>query len=76
MLARGVRLSIGEWGAITAIVLAALPDETPAAREARPVGPRVADGLFVCGDWCTTASINGALVSGRMAAESVLAGGG
>jgi predicted NAD/FAD-dependent oxidoreductase len=36
----------------------------------------VADGLLVCGDWCTTASINGALASGRRAAETVLAGGG
>ena len=50
-----------------------LPDETPAARRSRPAGPRVADGLFVAGDWCTSASINGALVSGRVAAEAVLA---
>ncbi len=50
-----------------------LPDETPAARRSRPAGPRVADGLFVAGDWCTSASINGALVSGRLAAEAVLA---
>jgi protoporphyrinogen oxidase len=49
-----------------------LPDETPAARRLRPAGPRVADGLFVAGDWCTSASINGALVSGRIAAEAVL----
>lgn len=51
-----------------------LPDESPAARALRPTSPRVADGLFVCGDWCTSASINGALVSGRLAAEAVLAG--
>ena len=49
-----------------------LPDETPAARRLRPAGPRVADGLFVAGDWCTSSSINGALVSGRIAAEAVL----
>lgn len=53
----------------------ALPDETPAARATRPASPRVGDGLFVCGDWCATASINGALASGRMAAEAVLAEG-
>ena len=52
-----------------------LPDETPAARRLRPAGPRVADGLFVAGDWCTSASINGAFVSGRIAAEAVLAEG-
>ena len=50
-----------------------LPDETPAARRLRPAGPRVADGLLVAGDWCTSGSINGALVSGRLAAEAVLA---
>ena len=50
-----------------------LPDETPAARRLRPASPRVADGLFVAGDWCTSASINGALASGRIAAEAVLA---
>ena len=50
-----------------------LPDETPAARRLRPASPRVADGLLVAGDWCTSASINGALVSGRIAAEAVLA---
>jgi len=50
-----------------------LPDETLAARRLRPAGARVADGLFVAGDWCTSASINGALASGRIAAEAILA---
>lgn len=52
-----------------------LPDESPAARAQRPKSPRVAEGLSVCGDWCTTSSINGALASGRLAAEAVLGGG-
>jgi phytoene dehydrogenase-like protein len=51
----------------------ALPDESPAARRLRPTGPALADGLFLCGDHCTTASINGALASGRGCAEAVLA---
>jgi predicted NAD/FAD-dependent oxidoreductase len=34
---------------------------------------RLASGLFVCGDHRDTASIQGALVSGRRAAEAVLA---
>ncbi|MFM8702796.1 MAG: FAD-dependent oxidoreductase, partial [Planctomycetia bacterium] len=51
----------------------ALPDESPAARRGRPAGAAVAPGLFVCGDHCTTASINGALASGRACAEAVLA---
>jgi phytoene dehydrogenase-like protein len=51
----------------------ALPDESPAARRLRPAGFALADGLFLCGDHCTTASINGALASGRGCAEAVLA---
>jgi phytoene dehydrogenase-like protein len=50
----------------------ALPDETPAARRLRPTEPRLAGGLFLCGDHCGTASINGALASGRRAAEAVI----
>lgn len=50
----------------------ALPDESPAARRQRPRSPRLAAGLFLCGDHCSSASINGALASGRRAAEAVL----
>ena len=50
----------------------ALPDESPAALAGRPVSPRLAPGLFLCGDHCGTASINGALSSGRRCAEAVL----
>jgi len=32
----------------------------------------VESGLYVCGDWCDTPSIQGALVSGRRAARAVL----
>jgi predicted NAD/FAD-dependent oxidoreductase len=49
-----------------------LPEETLAARRLRPASARVADGLFVAGDWCTSSSINGALASGRLAAEAIL----
>lgn len=48
-----------------------LPDESPAARRLRPVSPRLAEGLVVCGDHVASASINGALASGRRAAEAV-----
>jgi protoporphyrinogen oxidase len=51
----------------------ALPDESPAARRVRLSGPRLADRLWACGDHCTSASINGALASGRRTAEAVLA---
>jgi phytoene dehydrogenase-like protein len=49
----------------------ALPDESPAARRSRAIASQVAPGLFICGDHCTTASINGALASGRACAEAV-----
>ena len=65
--------AVASWRHLETVhVPRALPDETPVARATLPAGPRVGDGLFVCGDWCTTASINGALASGRMAAEAVL----
>ena len=51
----------------------ALPDESPAARRLRPATPQLCPGLFVCGDATSSASINGALVSGRRAAAAVLA---
>ena len=58
----------------TVSVPRALPDESPAARRLRPRSPRLAAGLFLCGDHCGSASINGALASGRRAAAAVLDG--
>jgi phytoene dehydrogenase-like protein len=51
----------------------AQPQQFPGALEPpqRPV--RVRPGVYVCGDHRDTASINGAMVSGRRAAEAVLA---
>jgi phytoene dehydrogenase-like protein len=51
----------------------AQPKQFPGALEPpqRPV--RIRPGLFVCGDHRDNASINGAMVSGRRAAEAVLA---
>lgn len=64
-----------DWRHLTTIdVPQALPDERPQARAHRPHGS-LGDGLFLCGDHLTTASINGALRSGRLAAEAVLAAG-
>jgi phytoene dehydrogenase-like protein len=59
---------------VTMEVPRALPDESPSARRLRPGGPRLAPGLMVCGDHCSTASINGALASGRRCAEAILRG--
>ncbi|RLN33136.1 protoporphyrinogen oxidase [Panicum miliaceum] len=48
----------------------AQPDQTPPTTPARR-DPRVGDGLYVCGDhWCS-ATFDGALVSGRRAAEAL-----
>jgi phytoene dehydrogenase-like protein len=58
----------------TVSVAQALPDESPAARRMRPASSRLAAGLYLCGDHCSSASINGALASGRRAAEAVLDG--
>jgi phytoene dehydrogenase-like protein len=51
----------------------AQPDQTPPALEPAERPVELADGLFVCGDHRDTASLHGALVSGRRAAEAVRA---
>ncbi len=64
---------VAAWRHLATLHVArALPDESPAARALRPAGPRLAPGLFLCGDHCASGSINGALVSGRRCAEAVL----
>lgn len=49
----------------------ALPDLPSIEPPERPL--RLADGLYVAGDWRRNGSINGALVAGRHAAEAVAA---
>ncbi len=49
----------------------ALPAQPPAALEPAERPVRVRDGLFVCGDHRDTASIQGAMSSGRRAAAAV-----
>jgi phytoene dehydrogenase-like protein len=66
----------GEWRHLRTVrVPRALPDESPAGRRLRPAAPRLAPGLFICGDHCAAASINGALTSGRLCAEAILQSG-
>lgn len=48
----------------------AQPNQTPPTNFERPV--TLGDGLFVCGDHRDAATFNGALVSGRRAAEAVI----
>ena len=60
------------WRLVTAhVVAAALPAQPPPLRHRQPVA--LGDGLFVAGDHRDTASIQGAAVSGRRAADAVLA---
>ena len=52
----------------------ALPEQPPSDSREKSNGFRVYDGIYVCGDHCTSASIEGALVSGRSVAEHIIAG--
>ena len=64
--------STASWELVTThVVAAALPAQPPPLEHRQPVA--LGDGLFVAGDHRDTASIQGALVSGRRAAEAVLA---
>ncbi|CAM6000372.1 unnamed protein product [Sphagnum balticum] len=50
----------------------AQPDQSPPALSEVERAVRLRQGLYVCGDHRDTASINGAIASGRRAAEAVL----
>ena len=51
----------------------ALPVQSPPTLQPVAKSAQVRTGVFVCGDHCDTGSINGAMASGRRAAESVTA---
>jgi phytoene dehydrogenase-like protein len=80
-LDRAVRLHIGKWfgpavdswkmlGAYT--LARALPQQRHAEWEQAPVRVGGTGGVYMCGDYRETASIQGALASGRRAAEAVI----
>lgn len=50
----------------------ALPEGRQLRLGEGPLAAVLAPGLYRCGDWCEDASINGALISGRRAAEAIL----
>ena len=59
------------WDLVASYAIAdALPSMRPPLRIHPPV--RVVDGVIVAGDFCQTASIQGAMVSGRRAANAAL----
>ena len=52
----------------------ALPEQLPATgRDENVQGYLERQGIYVCGDHCVTASIEGAVVSGKRVAESIIA---
>ena len=64
-------VSTARWDVVTRHdIERALPEQSAPLRVRRPVA--LGDGLFVAGDHRDTASIQGALVSGRRAARAVL----
>jgi glycine/D-amino acid oxidase-like deaminating enzyme len=67
--------STGRWEHLRSYAIPdALPAMLPPFELRRPV--RTGAGIFVCGDHRDTSSIQGAMVSGRRAAEAVLASAG
>jgi predicted NAD/FAD-dependent oxidoreductase len=50
----------------------ALPTQIPPALSPVVKPAKRSDGIFVCGDYLNTASIEGAMLSGRLAAEQII----
>jgi len=65
--------SVGDWRLLRVCrVRHALPDQTPPHYQTIEKSVRARQRVFVCGDRFDTASINGAIRSGRRTAEAVL----
>jgi hypothetical protein len=63
---------VAGWRLLRAYRIAhAQPDQTPPALEPVERSVELSGGLFVCGDHRDTASLHGALLSGRRAADAV-----
>jgi protoporphyrinogen oxidase len=81
-LEQAVRAQLGAWFGAPAVgawrllrtdrITHAQPEQSPAALEPAERPVRMAAGLFVCGDHRDQASLQGALASGRRAANAVL----
>jgi phytoene dehydrogenase-like protein len=80
LLLKDVRAQLVEWFGVAAndwqhlrtdSIPHALPEQTPDSGGVRHDDSLVEPGLYVCGDYRETGSINGALLSGRRAAETV-----
>ncbi|KAJ6850190.1 uncharacterized protein M6B38_266290 [Iris pallida] len=63
---------VGSWRHLRTYRIAfAQPDQTPPT-DLVGKDPRVGDGVYVCGDYRSSATFDGALVSGRRAAEALI----
>lgn len=80
-LERKVRSELGEWFGTQVNnweflrsyrIKYALPDQSPQALKKRRGEYRNEHGVYICGDFMESGSINGAMVSGRKAAETVI----
>jgi phytoene dehydrogenase-like protein len=80
-LERGVRDQLKDWfGAVVddwrAVRHYKIPRSLPVAGPVKDAPATIIDGVFACGDHLESASIQGAMVSGRKAAEAVIRRGG
>ena len=80
-LERGVRDQLNGWfGSVVddwrAIRHYKIPRSLPVAGPAGDTKATIIDGIFACGDHLESASIQGAMVSGRKAAEALIHRGG
>ena len=65
--------SVNQWRHLrTYRIPYALPAQIPPALSPVAKPARRDDGIFVCGDYLDTASIQGAMLSGRRAAEHII----
>lgn len=80
-LEKSVRGQLREWFGTTVdhwrhlrtyAIPFALPSQPPTSLSPVAKPPRYGDDVYLCGDYCDTASIQGAMASGRRAAEAVL----
>ena len=63
---------VGEWSHLrTDLIPKALPKQAPSAQKDK-VGFIQHNGIYVCGDHATSASIEGAVISGKHVAEAIL----
>lgn len=64
---------VDQWALLqTCIIRNALPFRPVQHSEATVSACKIADGFYRCGDYCETASIQGAMLSGRKAAEAIV----